>query len=119
MDATYTAKKLITISINLNQVGILVLTSFILPAIINEVNTKKIMLWLNLSIGKSTKLINPYPKKQENNKILVVCGGVIPPQDYKFLKDKGVAAIYGPGTNIPQAADDIIQLIQKKKNIAA
>ena len=58
-------------------------------------------------------------KKQENNKILVVCGGVIPPQDYKFLKDKGVAAIYGPGTNIPQAADDIIQLIQKKKNIAA
>ena len=58
-------------------------------------------------------------KKQENNKILVVCGGVIPPQDYKFLKDKGVAAIYGPGTNIPQAADDIIHLIQKKKNIAA
>ena len=58
-------------------------------------------------------------KKQGNNKILVVCGGVIPPQDYKFLKDKGVAAIYGPGTNIPQAADNIIQLIQKKKNIAA
>ena len=38
---------------------------------------------------------------------------------YKFLKNKGVAAIYGPGTNIPQAAHDIIQLIQKKKNIAA
>ena len=50
---------------------------------------------------------------------LVVCGGVIPPQDYKFLKDKGVAAIYGPGTNIPKAASDIIQLIEKKKNIAA
>jgi methylmalonyl-CoA mutase len=58
-------------------------------------------------------------KKEGNRKILVVCGGVIPPQDYKFLKNKGVAAIYGPGTNIPQAAHDIIQLIQKKKNIAA
>ena len=56
-------------------------------------------------------------KKQGNKDIIVVCGGVIPPQDYKFLKDKGVAAIYGPGTNIPKAADDIIQLIEKKKNI--
>ena len=55
-------------------------------------------------------------KKQGNKDILVVCGGVIPPQDYKFLKSKGVAAIYGPGTNIPKAATDIIQLI-KKKNI--
>jgi len=54
-------------------------------------------------------------KKKGNKDILVVCGGVIPPQDYKFLKDKGVAAIYGPGTNIPNAADDIIQLIEKKK----
>ena len=58
-------------------------------------------------------------KQQGNKDILVICGGVIPPQDYKFLKDKGVAAIYGPGTNIPKAADDIIQLIEKKRNIAA
>ena len=58
-------------------------------------------------------------KKQGNKDILVVCGGVIPPHDYKFLKDKGVAAVYGPGTNIPKAADDIIQLIEKKKKIAA
>ena len=58
-------------------------------------------------------------KKQGNKDILVVCGGVIPPQDYKFLKEKGVAAVYGPGTNIPKAADDIIQLIEKKKKIAA
>ena len=36
--------------------------------------------------------------------ILVVCGGVIPQQDYGFLKDAGVAAIFGPGTNIPEAA---------------
>ena len=58
-------------------------------------------------------------KKQGNKDILVVCGCVIPPHDYKFLKDKGVAAVYGPGTNIPKAADDIIQLIEKKKKIAA
>ena len=40
--------------------------------------------------------------------ILVICGGVIPPQDYEFLQKAGVAAIYGPGTNIPQAAAEIL-----------
>jgi methylmalonyl-CoA mutase len=47
--------------------------------------------------------------------ILVVCGGVIPGQDYEFLKRAGVAAIYGPGTNIPAAAGEILQLIAKKR----
>jgi methylmalonyl-CoA mutase len=47
--------------------------------------------------------------------ILVVCGGVIPQQDYGFLKDAGVAAIFGPGTNIPEAARDILGLIRKAK----
>ncbi|MDB5666077.1 MAG: methylmalonyl-CoA mutase, partial [Cypionkella sp.] len=36
--------------------------------------------------------------------ILVICGGVIPQQDYQFLYDAGVKAIFGPGTNIPAAA---------------
>ena len=44
--------------------------------------------------------------------ILVVCGGVIPAQDYQFLYDNGVAAIFGPGTRIPQAADDVLRLIR-------
>jgi methylmalonyl-CoA mutase len=44
--------------------------------------------------------------------ILVICGGVIPQQDYKFLKDAGVKAIFGPGTNIPAAAQDILELIR-------
>ncbi len=44
--------------------------------------------------------------------ILVICGGVIPQQDYAFLKDAGVKAIFGPGTNIPQAAQDILALIR-------
>ncbi len=44
--------------------------------------------------------------------ILVICGGVIPQQDYQFLYDAGVKAIFGPGTNIPEAARDILKLIR-------
>ena len=44
--------------------------------------------------------------------IIVICGGVIPQQDYQFLHDNGVKAIFGPGTNIPEAAQDILRLIQ-------
>jgi methylmalonyl-CoA mutase len=44
--------------------------------------------------------------------ILVICGGVIPQQDYQFLYDAGVKAIFGPGTNIPSAAKDILRLIR-------
>ena len=43
--------------------------------------------------------------------IKVVCGGVIPPQDYQELYDGGVIAIYGPGTNIPSAAAEILELL--------
>ena len=44
--------------------------------------------------------------------ILVICGGVIPQQDYEFLTKAGVKAIFGPGTNIPEAARDILKLIR-------
>ncbi len=47
--------------------------------------------------------------------ILVICGGVIPQQDYQFLYDAGVKAIFGPGTNIPDAAQDILKLIRKAR----
>ena len=43
--------------------------------------------------------------------IIVICGGVIPQQDYDFLYANGVKAIFGPGTNIPEAARDILSLI--------
>ena len=46
--------------------------------------------------------------------ILVVVGGVIPPQDYPFLEDIGVAAVFGPGTNIVDAAGQVLDLIAKK-----
>ena len=47
--------------------------------------------------------------------ILVICGGVIPQQDYEFLYEKGVKAIFGPGTNIPQAASKRLDLIRLAK----
>ncbi|RIV88100.1 methylmalonyl-CoA mutase [Aurantiacibacter zhengii] len=43
--------------------------------------------------------------------IKVVAGGVIPPQDYDFLKKAGVQGIYGPGTNVVEAAADLLRLL--------
>lgn len=43
--------------------------------------------------------------------IQVICGGVIPQQDYEFLRQAGVAAIFGPGTSIPDAAHEVLELI--------
>ncbi|NFV82215.1 methylmalonyl-CoA mutase [Magnetospirillum aberrantis] len=57
-------------------------------------------------------------KKQGAGDILVVTGGVIPQQDYDFLYKAGVAAVYGPGTNIPKAAAEILELLKKKKSAA-
>ncbi len=54
-------------------------------------------------------------KEKEADDILVICGGVIPQQDYEFLKDAGVKAIFGPGTNIPDAAQEIMDLIRASR----
>jgi len=50
--------------------------------------------------------------------VVVVCGGVIPPKDYDFLRQAGVSAIYGPGTNIPEAASEVITLVQARRQAA-
>ena len=55
-------------------------------------------------------------KAQGAGDILVICGGVIPAQDYQFLYDAGVKAIFGPGTNIPDAAQDILRLIREARS---
>ena len=44
--------------------------------------------------------------------ILVIAGGVIPPQDYDYLYERNVAAIFGPGTRIPVAAVEVIEKIE-------
>ena len=54
-------------------------------------------------------------KEAGAGEIIVICGGVIPQQDYQFLYDAGVKAIFGPGTNIPKAAQDILKLIQEAR----
>jgi len=43
--------------------------------------------------------------------IMVIVGGVIPKKDYEFLFEQGVAAIFGPGTNIPLAAQEIVTIM--------
>jgi methylmalonyl-CoA mutase len=50
---------------------------------------------------------------QDASHIIVVCGGVIPPKDYDFLYDVGVKAIYGPGTRLPAAAQDLVKTIEE------
>jgi len=54
-------------------------------------------------------------EKEGAAEIMVVCGGVIPAQDYDFLYDAGVAAIFGPGTNIPQAAARVLEVLGKRE----
>ena len=53
-------------------------------------------------------------KKLNGEEIVVVCGGVIPREDYDFLKKIGVKGIFGPGTNILDAANDLIDILLKK-----
>ena len=53
-------------------------------------------------------------KKLGREDILVICGGVIPAQDYEFLYEQGAAAIFGPGTKIPEAAIKMMEEINKR-----
>ena len=58
-------------------------------------------------------LLKELASKDAADKI-VICGGVIPQQDYGFLTKAGVKAIFGPGTNIPKAADALIDLLRER-----
>ena len=53
-------------------------------------------------------------KKLGREDILIVVGGVIPPQDYDFLKANGAAAVFGPGTFIPDAAKELLVQLEKR-----
>jgi methylmalonyl-CoA mutase len=54
-------------------------------------------------------------KEADASDIIVICGGVIPPQDYDEMFAAGVAAIYGPGTNILEAARDVLNKIKERR----
>ncbi|WP_370324346.1 methylmalonyl-CoA mutase [Euzebya sp.] len=53
--------------------------------------------------------------EQGADDIEVVCGGVIPPGDHQALRDAGVAAIFGPGTNITTAARDVLAILRRRR----
>ncbi len=53
-------------------------------------------------------------EKRGRGDIMVVAGGVIPAQDYQFLRDHGAAAIFGPGTVIPAAAKEMLLILNKR-----
>ena len=75
----------------------------------------------SLAAGHKTlvPLLSEALKKQGANDILIVCGGVIPAQDYDALYKAGASAIFGPGTNIPAAAAEVLALIRAQKKTAA
>ncbi|TVQ14778.1 MAG: methylmalonyl-CoA mutase [Balneolaceae bacterium] len=54
-------------------------------------------------------------KQEKAGDIVVVAGGVIPPKDYEFLKKAGVSAVFGPGTNIPEAARNVLEAIRSNR----
>ncbi len=47
--------------------------------------------------------------------VIVVVGGVVPRQDYQYLMDHGVAAVFGPGTNVLDAANSVLDLLEGKR----
>ncbi len=54
-------------------------------------------------------------KKEGVDDIIVICGGVIPPQDVEGLLGGGVSAVFAPGTNILQAAAEVLDIIEKRR----
>jgi len=54
-------------------------------------------------------------KKQNAEDICIIVGGVIPKQDYEFLEEKGVSAIFGPGTPIPDCVEKVLNAIESKR----
>ncbi|WP_029059724.1 methylmalonyl-CoA mutase [Stappia stellulata] len=75
----------------------------------------------SLAAGHKTllpQLVKALEERGAGN-IIVVCGGVIPRQDYEFLKEAGVAAIFGPGSNVLDAARSVVDLIAgRRRNVA-
>ena len=57
-------------------------------------------------------------KKEGADNIVVICGGVIPPQDVEGLLGGGVSAVWAPGTNILVAAGEVLDIIEKRRRAA-
>ena len=57
-------------------------------------------------------------REQGSPEIIVFVGGVVPQQDYAFLREAGVKGIYGPGTPIPESARDVLNHIKRASDCA-
>ena len=55
-------------------------------------------------------------KERGGEDVIVVCGGVIPRQDYDFLLENGVSAVFGPGSNILETARSVLDLVEGKRS---
>ena len=53
-------------------------------------------------------------RRQGAEDVVVIVGGVIPPSDYEFLHEKGAAAVFGPGTPIPKAASEVLEVLRRR-----
>ena len=56
-------------------------------------------------------------KEQGAKDVVVIAGGVIPPQDHAWLKAQGVACVFGPGTPIPQAAREVLSALPRRESM--
>ena len=67
----------------------------------------------SLAAGHKTLIPELIGKLKEAGRgdIKVIAGGVIPPQDYQYLRDAGVQGIYGPGSNVVECAADVLRLL--------
>ena len=67
----------------------------------------------SLAAGHKTLVPDLVAELKEANRedIMVVAGGVIPKQDYDYLYDSGVSAIFGPGTVISQSAQNVLEIL--------
>ena len=67
----------------------------------------------SLAAGHKTLIPELIDLLKEHNRsdIKVIAGGVIPSKDYQFLRDAGVQAIFGPGTNLTEAAREVLRLL--------
>jgi methylmalonyl-CoA mutase len=74
----------------------------------------------SLAAGHKTllpQLVDALKAKGAEN-IIVVCGGVVPRRDYQFLRDRGVAAVFGPGTTVLDAARAVLDLMEGRRRNA-
>ena len=53
--------------------------------------------------------------RQNGRDIAVIVGGIVPARDYDFLRERGVAAVFGPGTAVPEAVREVLRVIRARR----